>query len=133
MKNKPNEVLMKVLFYSVPVLLTAVIIFLEIWGVRGIWKLLGIVAVLSFGSFLLYKGKAFGSIFGILLGIWFGVSGIREVPHRVNMGNAGARIVPDFEDYWWQFWNTDIVWGFVFALFFLALGIFIFIKNRKQK
>lgn len=133
MKNKTNEVLMKVLFYSVPALLTAVIIFLEIWGVRGIWKLLWIVAVLFFGSFLLYKGKAFGSIFGILLGIWFGVSGIREVPHRVNMGNAGPRIVPDFEDYWWQFWNTDIVWGFVFALFFLALGIFVFIKNRKQK
>ena len=133
MKSKANEVLMKVLFYSAPALLTAVIIFFEIWGVRGIWKLLWIVAVLFFGSFLLYKGKAFGSVFGILLGIWFGVSGIREVPHRVNMGNAGARIVPDFEDYWWQFWNTDIVWGFVFAHFFLALGIFVYIKNGKQK
>ena len=107
--------------------------FLEVWGVRGIWKLLWIVAVLFLGSFLLYKGKAFGSVFGILLGIWFGVSGIREVPRRVNMGNAGPRIIPDFEDYWWQFWNTDIVWGFVFALFFLALGIFVFIKNRKAK
>ena len=72
-------------------------------------------------------------VFGILLGTGFGVSGIREVPSRVNMGNAGPRIVPDFEDYWWQFWNTDIVWGFVFALFFLALGIFVFIKNKKSK
>ena len=133
MKSKANEVLMKVLFYSVPALLTAVIIFLEIWGVRGIWKLLWIVAVLFFGSFLLYKGKAFGSIFGILLGIWFGVSGIREVPRRVNMGNAGPRIVPDFEDYWWQIWHTDITWRIGFALFFLAIGIFVFIKNRKTK
>ena len=133
MKNKPNEVLMKVLFYSVPALLTAVIIFLMISGLPEIWKLIWVPAVLFFGSFLMEKGKAFGSIFGILLGIWFGVSSIREVPRRVNMGNAGPRIVPDFEDYWWQFWNTDIVWGFVFALFSLALGIFIFIKNRKQK
>ena len=123
----------KALFYFVPVALALIIIFLEIWGVSGIWKLLWIVAVLFLGSFLLYKGKAFGSVFGILLGIGFGVSGIREVPRRVNMGNAGPRIIPDFEDYWWQFWNTDIVWGFVFALFFLALGIYVFIKNRKKK
>ena len=122
----------KALFYFVPVVLALIIIFLEIWGVSGIWKLLWIVAVLFLGSFLLYKGKAFGCVFGILLGIGFGVSGIREVPRRVNMGNAGPRIVPDFEDYWWQFWNTDIVWGFVFALFFLALGIYVFIKNKKQ-
>ena len=133
MKNKTNEVLMKVLFYSVPALLTAVIIFLMISGLPEIWKLLWLPAVLFFGSFLMEKGKAFGSIFGILLGIGCGVDAIREVPRRVNMGNAGPRIVPDFEDYWWQFWNTDIVWGFVFALFFLALGIFVFIKNRKQE
>ena len=133
MKNKTNEVLMKVLFYSVPALLTVLIILLMISGLPEIWKLLWLPAVLFLGSFLMEKGKAFGSVFGILLGIWFGVSGIREVPRRVNMGNAGPRIVPDFEDYWWQFWNTDIVWGFVFALFSLALGIFIFIKNRKQK
>ena len=133
MKNKPNEVLMKVLFYSVPALLTVLIILLMISGLPEIWKLLWLPAVLFLGSFLMEKGKAFGSIFGILLGIGCGVDAIREVPRRVNMGNAGARIVPDFEDYWWQFWNTDIVWGFVFALFFLALGIFVFIKNRKQE
>lgn len=133
MKNKTNEVLMKVLFYSVPALLTAVIIFLMISGLPEIWKLLWLPAVLFFGSFLMEKGKAFGSIFGILLGIGCGVDAIREVPRRVNMGNAGPRIEPDFEDYWWQFWNTDIVWEFALALFFLALGIFVFIKNRKQK
>ena len=133
MKKTILKNLEKALFYFVPVALALIIVFLEIWGVRGIWKLLWIVTVLFFGSFLLYKGKAFGSVFGILLGIGFGVSGIREVPRRVNMGNAGPRIIPDFEDYWWQFWNTDIVWGFVFALFFLALGIYVFIKNRKKK
>ena len=133
MKNNRSEILMKVLFYSVPVLLTAVIIFLEIWGVRGIWKLLWIVAVLFLVSFLLYKGKAFGSVFGILFGAYISASGIMEVPHRVNMGNAGPRIVPDFEDYWWQIWHTDITWGIAFSLFFLALGMFVFIKNKKSE
>ena len=133
MKNKRSEVLMKILFYSVPAVLTALVIFLMISGLPEIWKLLWLPAVLFLGSFLMEKGKAFGSIFGILLGTGFGVSGIREVPRRINMGNAGPRIIPDFEDYWWQFWNTDIVWGFVLALFFLALGIFVFIKNRKAK
>ena len=129
MKDK----LLKILFYSVPAVLAVVIIFLEIWGVRGIWKLLWIVAVLFLGSFLLYKGKAFGSVFGILFGAYVSGSGIREIPHRVNMGNAGPRIEPDFEDYWWQIWHTDITWGIGFALFFLAIGIFVFIKNRKTK
>lgn len=123
----------KVLFYFVPVLLTFLIIFLEIWGVSGIWKLLWIVAVLFLGSFLLYKGKAFGCVFGILFGSYMSLCGIMEVPHRVNMGNAGPRIVPDFEDYWWQIWHTDITWGIGFSLFFLALGIYVFIKNRKKR
>ena len=122
----------KALFYFVPVILTFIIIFLEIWGVSGIWKLLWIVAVLFLGCFLLYKGKAFGCVFGILFGIWMAVSGIMEVPSRVNMGNAGPRIVPDFEDYWWQIWHTDITWGIAFSLFFLALGIYVFVKNRKN-
>lgn len=90
-------------------------------------------AVLFLGSFLMEKGKAWGSVFGIILGISLAISGIMDVPHRINMGNAGPRLEPDFEDYLWQIGHTDIIWGIVFALFFAALGIFVFIKNKKSK
>lgn len=123
--------LYKILLYFFPVLLAAAIILLQIFGLPEIWMFLCVPAVLFLGSYLMEKGRAIGSIFGILLGTGFVISGIRDVPHRVNMGNAGPRIVPDFEDYWWQIWHTDITWGIFIALFFLALGIFVFIKNRK--
>ena len=132
MKKPILKNLEKALFYFVPVVLALIIIFLEIWGVRGIWKLLWIVTVLFFGSFLLYKGKAFGSVFGILLGIGFGVSGIREVPRRVNMGNAGPRIEATPEIYWRSFWGNGSYWFAILSLFFLALGIYVFVKNRKK-
>ena len=52
MKKPILKNLEKALFYFVPVALALIIIFLEIWGVSGIWKLLWIVAVLFLGSFL---------------------------------------------------------------------------------
>ena len=133
MENKKTVYFEKILFYSVPTVLAAFIIFLQISGLPEIWRFLCIPAVLFLGGYLMEKGKAWGSIFGILLGISFAVSGILEVPSRVNMGNAGPRIEPDFEDYWWQLWHTDITWGFGVALFFVALGVFVYIKNRKEK
>ncbi len=132
-ENRMKKYFTKILYYFFPVLLAAAIILLQLFGLSEIWMLLWLPAVLFFGSYLMEKGKAWGSFFGIVLGIWFAVSGIKEVPRRINMGNAGPRIEPTFENYWWQIWNTDILWGIVIALFFAALGIFVFIKNRKSK
>ena len=132
MKNK-SVLLIKIIFYIVPAIFAAAIIFLQLSGLYEIWKLLCVPAVLFLGSFLMEKGKAWGSIFGIILGISLAISGIMEVPRRINMGNAGPRLEPGFDDYWWQIWHTDIIWEVVFALFFAALGIFVLIKNRKSK
>ena len=132
MKKQNLKNVEKALFYSIPMAMTVLIIFLEIWGVSGVWKLLWIVAVLFFGSFLLYRGKAFGCVFGILFGAYITASGIEQIPYRLNMGNAGPRIEPTWENVQWYIWHTEIIWGIVFALFFLALGIYVFIKNRKH-
>ena len=132
MKNKLNIISQKVLFFSVPAVLTVFIIFLQLSGLPEIRVFLCVPAVLFLGGYLMEKGKAWGSVFGIVLGIRFAVSGILEVPHRVNLGNAGPRIEPDFEDYWWQLWHTDITWGIFIALFFVFCGVYVLIKNRKN-
>ena len=126
-----SKKLTKILFYFVPTALSIIITLLQFFGLEEIWKFLCIPAVLFLGSYLMEKGRACGSLFGILLGTGIAVSGIREVPRRINMGNAGPRLEPDFEDYWWQLWHTDITCGIGLAVFFLALGIYVFIKNRK--
>ena len=132
-EKRMKNIFPKILYYSFPVLLGAIIIFLEIWGISGIWKLLWVVFVLLLGSILLYKGKAWGSAFGVLFGIYIAASGIEQIPHRLNMGNAGPKIEPTWENVQWYIWHTEIIWGVVIALFFVALGIFVFMKNRNKK
>ena len=125
---------MKILFYSVPVALAVLIIFLMILGIPEIWPALFLyVLPFAIGSYLLDQGRAFGCVYGIFWGIRFAMNALFDYPRRINMGNAGARIEPNSEMYWRYFWNSEVVWWFVFALFFLALGIFVFIKNKKAE
>lgn len=49
------------------------------------------------------------------------------------MGNAGLRIEPTAEMYWRYFWNSEIIWRIVFSLFFIAIGIYVLIKNQMRK
>ena len=128
-----RKIFIKSLFYFVPVTLGVIIILLQLFGLSEIWKLLSIVLVLLFGSYMLDIGKAWGCIFGILLGMAISVGGILEIPRRMNMGNAGPRIEPTWENSIWYIWNTEIIWGIVLAIFFVALGIFVLIKNKKQR
>ena len=124
----------KWLFYSVPTALALIIIFLEIWGVWGIWKALFLyVLPLFIGSYLLEQGKPFGCLIGFFFGIHMMVGEFLEVPRRINMGNAGPRIEATPEIYWRSFWGMGIYWFAIFSLFFLALGIYVFVKNRKNK
>ena len=124
----------KWLFYSVPTALALFVVFLMILGLWGIWKALFLyVLPLFIGSYLLEEGKAFGGLIGFFLGIHMAVGEFLEVPRRINMGNAGPRIEATPEIYWRAFWDMGIYWAAVFSLFFLALGIFVFIKNKKAK
>ena len=123
----------KWLFYSVPTVLALFVIFLMILGLRGFWKALFLyVLPLFIGSYLLEHGKPFGCLIGFFLGIHMAVGEFLEVPRRINMGNAGPRIEATPEIYWRSFWNMGIYWCVIFSLFFLALGIYVFIKNRKH-
>ena len=108
-------------------------IFLEIWGLHGFWKALFLyVLPLFIGSYLLEEGKPFGCLIGFFLGIHMMVGEFLEVPRRINMGNAGQRIEATPEIYWRAFWGMGIYWCVIFSLFFLALGIYVFVKNRKK-
>ena len=124
----------KILFYSIPALFGATVIFLQIFGVPELWKMLVLyVLPLFIGSYLLEQGKAFGCLPGVFLGIHITAGGILEMPRRMNMGNAGPRIEPTWENSQWYIWHTEIIWGIVFSLFFAALGIYVFIKNKTDK
>ncbi|MBR2640554.1 MAG: hypothetical protein IKL18_01510 [Oscillospiraceae bacterium] len=130
MENQKSKKFRKKLFYSVPVALAVLIIFLEIWGLWGIWKALFLyILPLFIGSYLLENGKAFGCLIGFFLGIHMMIGEFLEVPRRINMGNAGPRIEATPEIYWRSFWSMGIFWAAVFSLFFLALGIYVLVKN----
>ncbi len=133
MKKSFSSIFPKLLFYSVPVLLGAAVIFLQIMGLYEIWKLFSVVLVLLIGAFMLDKGNAWGCAFGIFFGIGLIISEIRAIPHRMNMGNAGAWIEPNFENVQWYIWHGGIVWGIIFTLFFVGCGIYVLVKNRKIK
>ena len=124
---------MKKIFYLPAIL--AGIAFCWFWIMIGFfgfeWFIL--ILMLCLSGFLLNKGKIWGGIPGILVGIRVMLWGIEELPHRLNMGNAGPRIEPNSEMYWRYFWNSEAIWWVVFSLFFLALGIYVFIKNIKAK
>ena len=123
----------KILFYSVPAIFATLVIFLMISGLPEIWLFLFLyVLPFAIGSYLLDQGKAFGCVYGIYWGIRFAMNAFFDYPRRINMGNAGPRIEPTAEMYWRYFWNSEIVWWIVFALFFLALGIYVLIKNRMR-
>ncbi len=100
---------MKKIFYLPAIL--AGIAFCWLWfsGIFGFeWFLL--ILMLCLSGFLLNKGKIWGGIPGILVGIRVMLWGIEELPHRLNMGNAGPRIEPTAEMYWRYFWNSEIIW-----------------------
>ena len=123
----------KWLFYSVPTALALFIIFLMILGLWGIWEALFLyVLPLFIGSYLLEQGKPFGCLIGFFFGIHMIVGDLLEVPRRINMGNAGPRIEATPEIYWRSFWGNGNYWFAIFSLFFLALGIYVFVKNRKN-
>lgn len=123
----------KIFFYSVPAIFAALVIFLMISGVPEIWFFLFLyVLPFAIGSYLLDQGKAFGCIYGIFWGISFAMNAFFDYPRRINMGNAGTRIEPTAEMYWRYFWNSEVIWWIAFSLFFLALGIYVLIKNRMR-
>ena len=122
MKNKRSAVLMKILFYSVPVVFAVLVIFLMILGIPEIWPSLFLyVLPFAIGSYLLDHGKTFGCIYGIFWGIRFAMNALFDYPRRINMGNAGARIEPTPEMYWRYFWNSEVVWWFVLPFSSLPL------------
>ncbi len=124
---------MKKIFY-IPAILAG-IAFCYFWIMTGFfgfeWFVL--ILMLCLSGWFLRKGKIWGGIPGILVGIRVMLWGIEELPHRMNMGNAGPRIEPTWENSQWYIWHTEIAWGIYIVLFFVFCVFYVLIKNIKTK